>query len=240
LAAVQAVPTGLSVQMFALQMFGATQSVVAVAAVQLFRQAPVAVLQVYFPHGVDVAGLQTPAPLHTRADAAVVELVQVAPAHGVPLTCFRHAPAPSQVPSLPQVVADAAGHCDATSGGEPASIGEQVPTLPASEHDMHVPVHALLQQTLLTQNPDAQSELSPEEHVPPIGIFPQLMATQVLPVVQSAAVVEQVVLHAPVPHWYGTHELVVAGRQAPAPSHDRGDDSVDPVQLAAPHGVPTA
>jgi hypothetical protein len=36
------------------------------------------------------------------------------------------------------------------------------------------------------------------------------------------------------------HELVVAGRQAPAPSHDRGDDSVDPVQLAAPHAVPTA
>jgi hypothetical protein len=36
------------------------------------------------------------------------------------------------------------------------------------------------------------------------------------------------------------HELVVAGRHTPAPSHDRGDDNVDPVQLAAPHAVPTA
>jgi hypothetical protein len=240
LAIVQAVPIGLSVQLPALQMLGATQSVATVATVQRVRQAPVFVSQVYFPQGVGVAALQTPAPLHTRAEAAVVPLVQVAAAHCVPLTCFRHAPAPSHVPSLPHVDAAAAAHCDATSGGAPASIGEHVPTLPASEHDMHVPVHALLQQTLLTQNPDAQSEFSPDEHVPPTGIFPQLMVTQVLPVVQSAAEVVHDVLQAPVPHWYGTHELVVAGRHAPIPSHDRGADSVEPVQVAAPHPVPTA
>jgi hypothetical protein len=35
-------------------------------------------------------------------------------------------------------------------------------------------------------------------------------------------------------------ELVVAGRHTPAPSHDRADDSVDPVQLAPPHAVPIA
>jgi hypothetical protein len=58
--------------------------------------------------------------------------------------------------------------------------------------------------------------------------------------VQSAAVVVHDVLHAVVAHWYGAHELVVAARHAPAPSHDRGDDSVDPVQLAAPHAVPMA
>jgi hypothetical protein len=33
---------------------------------------------------------------------------------------------------------------------------------------------------------------------------------------------------------------VVAGRQVPVPSHERGDDSVDPVQLAVPHPVPAA
>jgi hypothetical protein len=33
---------------------------------------------------------------------------------------------------------------------------------------------------------------------------------------------------------------VVAVRHVPAPSHDRGDDSVEPVQLAAPHAVPIA
>jgi hypothetical protein len=47
-------------------------------------------------------------------------------------------------------------------------------------------------------------------------------------------------LQAPVPHWYGVHGLVVAARHVPIPSHDRGDDSVDPVQLAAPQFVPAA
>ena len=47
---------------------------------------------------------------------------------------------------------------------------------------MQVPVHALLQQTLLTQKLDAQSEFSPDEHVPPTGILPQLMVTHVFPV----------------------------------------------------------
>ena len=115
--------------------------------------------------------------------------MQLAAAHDVPLAYLRHAPAPLQVPSLPHVVAAAIGHCDATSGGSPGAIGEHVPTLPASEHDMQVPVQALLQQTLLTQKLDAQSEFTPDGQVPPIGILPQLMVTQVLPVVQSAAVV---------------------------------------------------
>jgi hypothetical protein len=137
--------------------------------------------------------------LQRRAPLAV-EPVQLDAAHCVPLTYLRQAPAPSQVPSLPQVEAAAIGHCDATSGAVPAASGEQVPTLPAIEHDTHVPVHAVLQQTLLTQCPDAQSVSRPEEQVPPTGILPQLMAVQVLPVVQSAAVVVHVVLQAVVAH----------------------------------------
>ena len=183
-----------------------------------------------------VAAAQTPAPSHNRADVAVAA-VQVGAAHCVPLTCFRHAPAPLQVPSLPHVDAAAAGHCAAISGGSPGAIGEQVPRLPTSVHDMHVPVQALLQQMLLTQKFDAQSEFIPDAQTPPIGIFPQLMLTHVLPEVQSAAVVVHAILQAAVPHWYGAHELVVAGRHVPRPSHDRGDDSVEPVQLAAPQFV---
>jgi hypothetical protein len=34
--------------------------------------------------------------------------------------------------------------------------------------------------------------------------------------------------------------LTVAARQVPMPSQERGDDSIVPVQLAAPHAVPTA
>jgi hypothetical protein len=146
-----------------------------------------------------VAAPQTPAPSHARADVNV-EPLQLAAAHEVPMTYLRHAPAPLQVPSLPHVVAAAIGHCDATSGGWPVGIGEQVPTLPASVHDMQVPLHTLLQQTLSMQKPDAQSEFSPDEHAPPTGIFPQLIVTHVFPDVQSAAVVVHEVLHAVVAH----------------------------------------
>ncbi len=197
-AIVHAVPIGLSVQVLALQMLGATQSVAAV--VQVVRHAFAVVSQVYLPHKVGAAAPQTPAPSHVRDDKAVVAFVHIGPAHCVPLTCLRHAPAPLQVPSLPHVDAAAAGHCDATSGGSPGPIGEHVPTLPVSEHDMQVPVQAMLQQTLLTQKFDAQSEFTPDGQGPPIGIFPQLMATQVLPATQSAAEVVHEVLQVPVPH----------------------------------------
>jgi hypothetical protein len=196
-AIVQALPVGFSVQVPALQMLGDTQSA---SAVQVVRHAAPAASHLYLPHGLVVAAAHTPAPSHNRADVNV-ETVQLPATHCVPTAYLRHAPAPLQVPSFPQVVAAAIGHCDATSGASPAAIGEHVPTLPVSEHDMQVPVHALLQHTLLTQKPDAQSLFSPDEHVPPIGILPQLIATQVFPDVQSAAVVAHDVLHAAVPHW---------------------------------------
>jgi hypothetical protein len=48
----------------------------------------------------------------------------------------------------------------------------------------------------------------------------------------------QVVLHAPVPHWKGSHIAVVAARQLPAPSQVRAWVSVVPLQEAAPQFVP--
>jgi hypothetical protein len=148
-----------------------------------------------------VAAPQVPAPSQMRGDSALVVVMQARPAHCVPATYFRQPPAPSQVPSLPQVDAVAIGHWVATSGADPAGIGEQVPTLPVSEQDVQVPVQALLQQMLFTQWPDAQVLSVPVGHEPPIGIRPQLMLTQVFPDEQSAAVLVQVVLHALVPHW---------------------------------------
>jgi len=231
-AIVHAVPVGFNVQLPALQMLGATQSA---SAVHVVRHAVPPVLQVYFPHEPVVGAAHAPAPSHRRAGVNV-EPLQVAAAHTVLLTYLRQAPAPLQVPSLPQVDAAAIGHCDATRGAAPAAIGEHVPTLPASEHDTHVPVQAMLQQMLFTQNPDWQSPFVPDGHDPPIGILPQLIATQVLPDVQSDVAVH-IVLHAPVPQVYGAHELVVAGRHIPMPSQDRADDSVIAVQLAPPQGV---
>ena len=198
-AVVQVAPIAFRLQALALQTLGEAQSVLAM---QVVLHALAVLSQTYLPHGSTVAAAHVPAPSQLRRESAVVAFMHAGPAHCVPLMYLRHPPAPSQVPSLPQVDAAAIGHCDATSGAPPAAIGEQVPTLPVSEHEVHVPVQAVLQQTLLTQNPDAQSVPAPDGHDPPIGILPQLMLTQVLPAVQSAAVVVQLVLHALlVPHW---------------------------------------
>lgn len=52
---------------------------------------------------------QTPAPLQVGADVSV-EVEHVVAPHIVPAACLRHAPAPSQVPSLPQVTAPSSEH----------------------------------------------------------------------------------------------------------------------------------
>jgi hypothetical protein len=80
----------------------------------------------------------------------------------------------------------------------------------------------------------------PDGQGAPTGSRPQLLFMHMFGATQSAAVDVHDILQAPVPHWYGVHELVVAGRHMPMPSQERGEDSVEPVQLAAPHVVPAA
>jgi hypothetical protein len=79
--------------------------------------------------------------------AVSVEPVQVGVAQVVPAENCRHAPAPLQVPSFPQVLAAAAVHWVAGLGAVPAGIAVQVPTVPVRPHDMQVPLQATLQQT---------------------------------------------------------------------------------------------
>jgi hypothetical protein len=84
-ATVHGAPVGLRVQAPPLQMLGATQSVVEVAVVQLVRQAPAVMSQVYFPHGTAVAVPQVPAPSQARGESAVVVFMHVGLPHCVPL-----------------------------------------------------------------------------------------------------------------------------------------------------------
>ena len=187
-AAVHVPPSGLSEHVVPLQMFGATQCA---SIEQLFLQMPAVVSHWNAMHDCIVAAAHAPAPSHS-CGGLYVDPVHDAATHCVPLTCLRQAPAPLHVPSLPQVDAAAAGHWPVTTGASPAETGEHVPEL----HVMHVPVHAVLQHTPCTQKPDAQSELTPDGHRPPMGILPQLMATHVLPVTHSllvAHIVRQVV-----------------------------------------------
>ena len=87
------------------QTLGARQSA---SLAQLVRHAP-AVPHRYGAHETGSAIRQVPAPLQVRVGVAV-EPVHVAAAHIVAPEWLRHAPAPSQVPSLPQVIAPSSEH----------------------------------------------------------------------------------------------------------------------------------
>jgi hypothetical protein len=188
---VHVAPSGLSEHLLPLQMFGATQCA---SVVQLFRQMPIAASHWNAMHDCVVAAAQAPAALHS-CGGVYVEPVHDPATHCVPGTCRRHAPEPLHVPSRPQVEGSALTHWLATTGAAPAPTGEQVPTVPVSAHDMQVPVQAALQQTPCAQKPDAQSDPRPDGQAPPIGILPQLMATQVFPDVHSL-VAPHIVRHA--------------------------------------------
>jgi hypothetical protein len=173
--------------------------------------------------------------LQVRAGVAV-DPVHVGAAQVVAPEYGRQAPAPSHVPSLPQVVAPSSVHCD--SGSAPLGTSMHSPSLPAIAHDLHVPAHALLQQTPCAQNVDAQSV--PAVQGAPGGLGPQLPLTQAAPATQSAAVV-QLERHFPsLPQRYCPHESVVVPPQVPSPSHSAACVTVDAVQVWARQMVPRA
>jgi len=80
-----------------LQTFGGLQSA-SLAQVVLHAVAP----QAKAPHGVDAAARQVPIPSQVRA-AVCVPMLHAAGTQIVPLAILRQAPAPSQLPSFPQV-----------------------------------------------------------------------------------------------------------------------------------------
>ena len=92
-------------QVVPVQTLGARQSA---SLAQLVRHAP-AVPHRYGAHGTGNAIRQMPAPLHVRVGVAV-EPLHIAAAHIVAPEWLRHAPAPSQVPSLPHVTAPSSEH----------------------------------------------------------------------------------------------------------------------------------
>jgi hypothetical protein len=95
---VQVAPFGFLPQLPPVQTLGATQLA---SVVQLTRQEPV-VPHWYAPQLVAVDVPQVPEPSHVRGGVNVVPL-QVEAAQVVPVAYLRHAPPPSQVPSVPQL-----------------------------------------------------------------------------------------------------------------------------------------
>jgi hypothetical protein len=232
-AVVQAAPGFSSPQTPALQTLGDTQSVLVAQEVSQI----VALPQIRFPgQAPATTGLQIPEPSQVCAGVSV-EPAQLPGTHWVPATYVRQAPAPLQVPSVPQVEVDVVAHWEVGVGAWPVATGEQVPGLPLSAHDMQVPVQAELQQTPCAQNPEAHALARVQ--AAPGGSLPQLMVVVLQVLGETQSVFEaQVVLQAPVPHSNGSHMAVVAARQVPAPSQVRPDVSVEPVQDAEPQAVP--
>jgi hypothetical protein len=191
-AAVHAAPLGNLPQLMLTQLFGDTQSVLAP---QVVLQVGVAVSQTYGSQAELVTDRQTPVPSQVRCGVSV-EPMQVAAAHWVPAAQKRHAPVPLHIPSVPQPVEAVVMHCVAGVGAVPLGTLLQVPTLPVSAHDLHVPVQAALQQTPWAQNPESHSFAVP--HAVPIGLSVHLPALQTFGATQSVAAVAvvQLVLHA--------------------------------------------
>ena len=168
------------------QRFVDTQSA---TVVQLLLQTAFVVSQRYGSQRELVTVLHTPAPSQVRFGVSV-EPVQVPAAHCVPDVQKRHAPAPSHIPSVPHVVAAVVAHCVAGVGAVPFATLLHVPTLPVIAQDLHVPVHALLQQTPWAQKPELHSFAMVQ--AVPIGLSVQAPALQTYGETQSAAAVQVV------------------------------------------------
>jgi hypothetical protein len=144
----------------------------------------------------------------------MVVLAQVAAAHCVPAGYRAQPLLPLHDPVVPQLVAPWSVHWPVGSGF-PAATGEQVPLVPASAHDVHLPAQVVAQHT-----PCAQTVLwhsVPAWQTAPFGFSPQDPPLQTAGGAQSVSVA-QVDLHALRPHANGKHDAAAGTVHVPAPS----------------------
>jgi hypothetical protein len=115
-----------------------------------------------------------------------------------------------------------------------------VPIAPSSVQDLHFSVHALPQQTPCTQNPDEHSLLSFAQGRP-FGLRPQVPLMHTAGAAQSPSPVHEL-LHAPMPHRNGKHDVAPGVTQVPAPSQVEAaiDVVVAAGQVGSAHDDPMA
>jgi hypothetical protein len=176
-----------------------------------------------------------PAPSQ-RPASVCVEPVQVCMPQARPGAYSRQAPAPLHDPSVPQLFEPESAHW--FNGSVLAGTAVQTPRLPASAHDVQIPVQAPAQQTPCWHEPEAHSV--PAAQSVPLTFLPQIVPLQTLPPEQSALVV-QAVRHVPaVPQEYGSQPCCEPRTHMPAPSQRPGSVAVTPVQAGGMHCVPDA
>ena len=188
----------------------------------------------YGVHERNIPGAHVPAASQRPATRSAPALHESMP-HTVLTAYLRQAPMPLHIPSSPQVAAVSSAQCPCRSW--PSGTLRQVPSLPATAHDRHVPVQTVPQHLPCAQNVELHSSLLPQ--VAPIGFLPQLPATQLLGATQSASdvhVVRQVLPSGA--HWNGVQGSVVAPEQPPALSHVPVVVRMNPRQASAAHTTP--
>lgn len=117
---------------------------------------------------VEGPALQAPAP--SQAKVSVTASPEHLPAlQMVPASYERHFPAPSQVPSRPQVDASCVGHWVAIRGFTPDGVNVQVPSAVGRPQDMQLSPQALSQQKPSAQKPVEHWAL--QVHACPLDLF---------------------------------------------------------------------
>jgi len=155
--------------------------------------------------------------------------------HTVFIAYLRQAPAPLHCPSSPQVATPSSAHWP--SGSIPSGTFLQVPSLPATAHDLQVPVQVVEQHLPCAQNVEKHSPSAPQ--LAPIGFLPQLPFTHVFGATHSVSfmhVVRQVLPS--VAHWNGVHGCVVAPLHVPESSQVPVVVRMKPTQLSDAQTTP--
>jgi hypothetical protein len=192
----QVAPSGFLPQVFPTHVLGATQSEFCV---HVTRHDVEALHMNGEQLCVPPPTLQLPAPSQVFASACVdVFAGHEAATHCVPAGHLRHAPAPSHLPSLPQVEAAVTPHCPLGSA-TPAPMGEHVPSVALSTHDTHGPEQALSQHTPCAEQTRPEAHWVLAVQGPPLGSSPHEPARHVALGAHIALIV-QVALQAPAPH----------------------------------------
>jgi hypothetical protein len=183
-----------------------------------------------------------PVPVQWETGVAVVPVHEGAP-QLVPAPACSQAPAPLQLPVLPQGGLAAQRACGSAS---PEPTFEQVPALPTTLQAAQVPHTPLLQQTPSTQKlPVRQSPVAvhgcPRRFLSPHRL---VLGSQMLGARQSVSAVHAA-LQAAIDvalHRKGAQAIVDAAWQLPTPSQVRGCVSVEPLvgHDGGTHWVPAA
>jgi hypothetical protein len=121
--------------------------------------------------------------------AVMLPFVQLASRHLIPLAYRRHAPAPLQVPSFPQLAAPMSLHV-ALGSAPPGATGLQMPIALAALHCWQTPLQRALQHTPWVQN--ALPHSASREQGPPSGSLPHIPSRQRLGATHSPSLMHEV------------------------------------------------